>query len=95
MRTLRLNGGLNDLSKIIKALSSGARTSINSMFNGFSTLLMVSYDGWVYFSERGFPRNLVARSGLLIVYCNTILSREEGSVFVKPLYAWNPVALVG
>lgn len=39
LRNLRLNGGLNDLPKITKAASGGARASFNLMSNDFSTLL--------------------------------------------------------
>lgn len=38
MRKLRFSRGLNDWLKIIEAVSSRARTSINPMSHGFSTL---------------------------------------------------------
>lgn len=90
------NRGLNDLPKTAKVVSSGARTSFNPMSNGFSILLNDLLRWLCIFSERVFfPRHLAARAALLIVGCNMIPRREEGSVFVQPLDAWNSAPLVG
>ena len=87
MRKVRLIGGLNDLSKIMKAVNSRAKTSNDPssdffFFTLFSGLLRMLY---ICCLKRGFSRNWVVRSALLTVCCNMMLSREKGSVLVEPL----------
>ena len=58
MRKLRFSGSLYDLSKIMKAVSSRARTSINPMSNGFSTLFSGLLRTLGIFFERRFLQEL-------------------------------------